>query len=236
MVLTQRVNWFVPALAGEGATRMRTPTMCRKLFRRDENGSVLVEVTVMIPIIFMVVLGSVDFLFAFYQWNAAAKAVQLGARLAAVSTPPANGLTNLSTAVAGSGALPSPVAAMPYFKVTCVAGTCSCAGTCTGVSGYTATAMNQIVYGRGSAACNDVTSVYNAGMCDFFPRIAPANVRIVYEQTGLGYAGRFGGPVPTITVSLQNLPFQFYFLGGLMGFGNIQIPASATTTGEDLSG
>ena len=213
---------------------MTTSTMARKHFARDDNGGVLVEVTVMIPILFLVVLGSVDFLFAFYQWNAAAKAVQLGARLAAVSTPVASGLAGLSTAVVGPGALPSPPAAMPYFKVTCAGGSCSCAGTCTGVGGYNATAMSTLVYGRGSTACNDVTSVYNAGMCDFFPRVAPANVRVIYEQTGLGYAGREGGPVPTITVSLQNLPFQFYFLGWL--FGPIQIPASATATGEDLSG
>ena len=67
---------------------------------------------------------------------------------------------------------------------------------------------------------------------------------ITYEHTGLGYAGRPGarptagepgGPVPTITVALQNLPFQFFFLGGLMGFGNITIPVMTTTTGEDLT-
>jgi len=60
-------------------------------------------------------------------------------------------------------------------------------------------------------------------------------VQIVYAQTGLGYAGRSGGPVPTITVSIQNLPFQFFFLGGLLGFGNINMPGLQTTiTGEDL--
>src|SRR5262249_39730597 len=121
-------------------------------------------------------------------------------------------------------------------------GTCTCSGTCTGVSGYNSTAMNQIVFGRGNTACSSVTSVYNAGMCQFFSRITPANVRIVYQETGLSYFPRAEGPIPTITVSLQNLPFRFFFLGGLMsffagsGFANIQIPASATITGEDLSG
>ena len=58
---------------------------------------------------------------------------------------------------------------------------------------------------------------------------------IEYRQTGLGYAGRPGGPVPTITVRLQGIPFEFHFLGGLLGFANIQIPATTTTiTGEDL--
>lgn len=200
---------------------------------RDEAGGVLVEVTVLIPILFVFLLGSIDFLFAFYQWNAAAKAVEMGVRIAAVSTPVVNGLNGLG---ATSGSTTSPPPAMPYFKVTCSgAGSCSCTGTCTGVAGYNTAPMNAIVYGRGSAACGDVTSVYNAGMCDFFSRVTPANVRVVYEQTGLGYSGR-PYPIPTVTVSLQNLPFQFYFLSGLMvpHFGNIQIPASATMTGEDL--
>jgi hypothetical protein len=76
-------------------------------------------------------------------------------------------------------------------------------------------------------------------MCDIFSKITPANVRIVYTQpaapAGLGFAGRPGGPVPTIKISLQNIPFRFFFLGGLLGFRNIQIPGATTTmTSEDL--
>jgi TadE-like protein len=204
---------------------------------RDESGAVLVEATVMMAIVFTFVLGSVDFLFAFYQWNAAAKAVEMGARIAAVSTPLANGLNSLSTSVLSSSLHLGDT--MPSFTVTCNAGGgggCSCSGTCSGVSGFNASALNDIVYGRGNAACGDATSFYDAGMCDIFPRIQPANVQIVYAQTGLGYAGRYGGPVPTITVSIQNLPFQFFFLGGLLGFANINMPGLQTTiTGEDLS-
>lgn len=204
---------------------------------RDKSGAVLAEVTVMMPIALVFVLGSVDFLFAFYQWNAAAKAVEMGARIAAVSTPLANGLNSLSTSVLSSSLHLGDT--MPSFTVTCNAGGgggCSCSGTCSGVSGFNASALNDIVYGRGNAACGDATSFYDAGMCDIFRRIQPANVKIVYAQTGLGYAGRNGGPVPTITVSIQNLPFQFFFLGGLLGFANINMPGLQTTiTGEDLS-
>ncbi|TIX52612.1 MAG: pilus assembly protein, partial [Mesorhizobium sp.] len=46
---------------------------------------------------------------------------------------------------------------------------------------------------------------------------------------------RLGGPVPTITVRLQNLTFQFFFLGGLLGYGNLTLPSMlSTVTGEDL--
>jgi TadE-like protein len=208
-------------------------------FTRDNNGGVLVEATIMITIMFVFVLGSIDFLFAFYQWNAATKAVQVGVRIAAVSDPVAKGLNGLSASVVSASLRPG--SAMPAFAVTCDGGTaiCNCQGACKAVGGYNDAAMRTIVFGRGSTACGDATSPYTAGMCDIFSKITPANVRIVYTQpaapAGLGFAGRPGGPVPTIKISLQNMPFRFFFLGALLGFRNIQIPGAATTmTGEDL--
>lgn len=204
---------------------------------RDNNGSVLVETTIMLPLMILFVLGSIDFLFAFYELNAATKAVQVGARIAAVSDPVASGLNNLTVALISASSRPGST--MPSFTVTCdgASATCSCEGACSGgIISYNATAMNTIVFGRGSSACGDATSLYTAGMCDIFRQITPANVRIEYKQpappAGLGYVGRPGGPVPTIKVSLQNIPFRFFFLG----FHNFQIPGLATTiTGEDLS-
>ena len=49
----------------------------RRLWR-DEAGGALVEATVLIPILFVFLLGSVDFLYAFYQWTAATKAIRSG--------------------------------------------------------------------------------------------------------------------------------------------------------------
>lgn len=202
---------------------------------RDQDGAILVEATVTMTVLLVFVLGSIDFLVAFYQWNAAAKALLVGARIAAVSDPVADGLNNLSVAVAGPF-MPAG-APMPSFVVRCdgAARTCTCEGACTGITGYNDAAMNTIVFGRGSSSCSDATSLYYAGMCDIFPRITVANVVIVYAQTGLGYVGRPNGPVPTISITLQNLPFQFYFLGGLMGLSKINIPAVASIGGEDLS-
>ena len=197
-----------------------------KRLRSDERGGVLVEATVMLVIIFTFVLGSVDFLMAMYQWNAAAKAVQLGARIAAVSAPVSSDLATMT----GVGGGVNPGDPMPDFTRVCDGAAATCSG-----GTFSATALDTIVYGRGSGNCTGATSYYNFGMCDVFNRIAPANVVITYTQTGLGYAGRPGGPVPTITVTLQNLPFRFFFLGGLMGFGNIQIAPIATETGEDMS-
>ena len=207
----------------------------RSLIRGDD-GAVLVEVTITMTIMFVFLLGSIEFLLAFYQWNAATKAVALGARIAAVSDPVVTNLGGLSMAVVGPAVLPGNP--MPYFAVTCDgrAATCLCTGACPGLGGYSEAAMRTIVFGRGSSSCHDATSFYDSGMCDIFPRITPENVMITYVQTGLGYAGRPAGPSPTVTVSLQNLPFEFFFLRGLSRFANIQIPAMTTPiTGEDLS-
>ncbi len=209
--------------------------MAMRRLWRDEAGGALVEATVLIPILLVFLLGSVDFLYAFYQWTAATKAMEVGARLAAVSDPVATGLNTIPTQVLSSTVAVGDT--MPDFQVTCASAACTCTrGSCPGMGSYSAAAMNTILFGRGSTSCFDAASYYTAGMCDIFPRIAAANVRIVYDQTGLGYAGRGAGPVPTITVSLQNLTFQFYFLNGLRRFANLAMPPFTTTvTGESLS-
>lgn len=201
---------------------------------REEGGAVLVEATVMMTIMLVFLLGSIDFLLVFYQWNLATKALQMGVRLASVSDPVAAGFDNLGIAIANS--LPAG-SEMPAFIVRCdgEALTCKCIGFCTGLGGYDEAAMDTIVFGRNSLSCSDATSVSNAGMCDIFPRITAANVTITYAQTGLGYVARPGGPAPTITIALQNLPIQFFFLGGLMKFNKINLTASTSAAGEDLS-
>lgn len=208
---------------------------------RDDQGSVLVEVSVMIPIIFVFILGVVDFLNAFQQWNAATKAVEVGARLAAVSDPLPSGFNSLAKAVVTAGTT-SAGNAMPAFKVDCDGATsaCTCTGSCTGVGGTIQTsAINTLLYGRGNTACVATpTSYYFAGMCNFFP-VTAANVEVIYAHDandGLGYAGRDDGPVPTITVKLKDVQFRFFFLGALMNFLNITMPSQATTvTGEGMS-
>jgi Flp pilus assembly pilin Flp len=207
---------------------------------RDEDGGPLVEVAIIFPILITVLFGGVDFMNALYQWNAAAKAVEIGARIAAVSDPVASGLNSIPENVLSSSVvLGSP---MPDFTVACDGGATACAcvnGGCDGMGAYSAEAMGFIVYGRaGKSACTPPASEYFAGMCNIFPLISPQNVTVVYAQTGLGYAGRSLGPVPTITVSLNaassktKLPFKFFFLP----FAAIDIPQVTTTiTGEAMS-
>ena len=210
--------------------------MAARTLQNDQRGAVFVELAILLPIVVTVFFGSIDLLYLLYQWNAAAKAVEVGARIAAVSDPVAAGLNGLSDQAVLNGTPPGGT--MPLFSVSCDGrlATCTCSGTCVGMAenSYSAAAMNRLIFGRGSTSCGENRSDHSAGMCDLLWSITSANVVVVYQQTGLGYAGRPGGPVPTITVSLQNMQFELFFLSPFLG-KSIAMPAMTTTiTAEDL--
>lgn len=202
----------------------------RVLFGRfggDARGAAAVEFGLIGGTLVLALMGIVEFGNAYWQWNSAAKAVQLGARLAAVSDPVSSDLKTWdgtsSTVAAGDD--------MPYFQRVCSGATASCSN-----GSYDVTAMRTLVYGRGNTSCPTAAQSY-PGMCMLFRRIQPQNVEIEYVHTGLGYAGRPGGPVPTITVRLTGLSYNFLILNGLLNFAPITMAGlSATATAEDMSG
>ena len=55
-----------------------------KAFRRDESGATIIEAAATMLTFFLILFGIIEFSFLYYQWNAATKAVQYGARIAAV--------------------------------------------------------------------------------------------------------------------------------------------------------
>jgi hypothetical protein len=198
---------------------MMTNLCARPALITDTRGTAMIEFSLVIGLLLLLTLGMVDFSFAFAQWNSVSKSAQMLARLAAVSDPVSSDLQTL-TGLEG-GALPGDP--MPTFERICRGATATCTG-----GTYDAAAMNDLVS--------------RAHMDSMFPQITATNVTIMYTYTGLGFAGRpgaagrAGGPVPTITVELSGLNFSFFFLNGLLGFGQIPIPPMTTTvTGEDLS-
>ena len=199
--------------------------------RKDESGATMVEFAIVCSLLLLVVGGLFDFMFAFWQWNMAIKAVERGARIAAVSNPVAGGLAAMNTVTTTRGD--------PYlagsFDCVCSGATSSCTGSC---GGFNAAALNTIVYGRGNgAACNKAAAnVYAIGMCNLSNLITTAKVSVEYSATGIGFQGKPCGPIPTITVQLQNVQFGYVFLRGLMKLTNATFPPVKTTiTGEDLS-
>ena len=200
-----------------------------KRFAGDTRGASMVEFSIIAFLVFVVTGGLVDFSYGFYQWNSATKALQQGVRLASISDPVDSSLKNWN-GLDVSGTVPG--GPFPNFTRVCSGASQSCSGG----GSYSSTAMNTIVFGRDQTTCGTVATDRTPAVCDVFRRVQPANVIITYQQTGLGFAGRPGGPVPTITVELKGLQFQFIFLNGLMGFGPITMPAMKTTaTGEDMN-
>lgn len=203
-----------------------------RAFRRDRRGATLVEGLLAFPVILLACAVIIEFGAAVIQYNQTVKAMQIGARQLAVSDPIATDYLTALTADYGSAqGGPVPVAAA---SASCGAGTTACATA----------PMNRLILGSDGRCDSDVGSSV-PGMCDMNQRITAANVRVTYYRSGLGYVGRPGGPVPTITVEVRNLSFDFLFLGAILrlaalggatGFsGTISIPVNPVTiTGEDL--
>jgi hypothetical protein len=214
--------------------------------RRDTVGAVMVEFALVLTLTLLLTGGILEFLFAFWQWNAATKAVERGARIAAVSDPiPSNLKTVWGNRPIPSGSSPGDRYPVNAFTITCT-GSGSTAGTtaatCTTPAGWTPALtgsganLRTIVYGRASTSCTDATNAYNPGMCDILPKITPANVIVTYSATGLGFYGNPGGPTPTVTVALTNMQYDYFFLRALSNIAFSVLPAiRATVTGEDLS-
>ena len=193
---------------------------------REQRGASMVEFAIIASLLFMVTGGIIDFSLAFYQWNNAVKAAQVGARLAAVSDPVSSDLKTL-TGLEG-GALPGDP--FPAFSRVCNGASSSCSG-----GTYDLAAMRTLIYGRGQTTCGTLGADGYPGMCDVYSRIAPANVIVTYTQSGLGFAGRPGGAVPTIKVQLTGINYSLVFIPIMIGSATMPMPPISTTvTGEDM--
>jgi TadE-like protein len=195
----------------------------RQKFLKGEEGAVLVEGLLVLPILVLVMAAFVEFGFAMFQWNQTVKAVQIGARQLAVSDPILadmaafdEDLTDLDAGVAVPAAI---------VTVSCGAGTTACDPT----------GMGRLISGSDGACDADLAGSVS-GMCDFFPLLSEENVRVTYQRAGLGYVGRPSGPVLSITVETFDMSFDFLILDALLGGNAIAMPRhSVTITSEDLS-
>lgn len=207
--------------------KRRTPVR----FLRSEDGVTMVEGVMVLPIVLLVFAAIIEFGFAVYQWNQTVKAMQLGARLAAVSDPLITDAqwTALEDAIK-AGAVPGdPVADPDSTPATqsCGAGTSACK----------ADEMDRLIHGS-DGICDPNVAGGTPGVCDFNEYINASNLRITYRNSGLGYVGRPNGPVVTVTVESVGLQFRLPLLSALPGVDadSFTIPAHpVTVTSEDLS-
>lgn len=181
-------------------------------FRRDQGGLALTEALLTLPIVLLMTAAFVEFGFVIFQWNQTAKAMQLGARLLAVSEPIHPDFAALG--VYPTGFDPGDPVPNDFTARTCGAGAVAC------LPGPDH--MDRLI----------------ARMQALNPRIKAENVRVTYARSGLGYVGRPGGPVVSITVESRNLFFNLPLVGALLGWdegSGIAVPANpVTVTSEDL--
>ncbi len=207
---------------------MSTHRQILRRFRRDESGTTLVELAILIPLFLLIFFALIDFGRMGAEYVMADKAMQLASRLAVVRLPACPGVPVSYT----RGAVP-PGSMPPRFGTSCAAGGSICANpgtiTCAGVAG-------------------DPTSdeIWTA-IAPLMPQgsdVGNLSFSYGYDQN-LGF---LGGPyVPVVTVEIQNLNFQFVTpLSGLAalatgGTGSgppatLPFPAmSMSLPGEDLN-
>ncbi|MDU8913275.1 TadE/TadG family type IV pilus assembly protein [Aestuariicoccus sp. MJ-SS9] len=201
-------------------------------FIRSEDGISMTEALIIMPIVLLVITAMIEFGILVLQWNQSVKALQVGARLLAVSTPLVDDYEDLGDfgGTIGEGEpVPSGVA-----STGCGAGApVACPSA----------RLNRLMTG-GDGTCEPTTPAIDrlVGVCDVAPWIRPENLQVTYSRAGLGYVGRPAGPVTTITLELKNQTFEFVLLGALLEyftggtFSNVPMPPNAVTiTSEDLS-
>lgn len=196
-------------------------------FIRNENGASAAEFSMVLPLLLLLLFGTIDF--GRFAWAVAMedKAVQTGARHAVATDMIASGLASYSFVTSGGVDQGTRVNSTKFPGVVCQSsgGTVSCScksgGTCSFPLTADTTAFNNLV----------------ARMAQIYPGLTAANVKVYYDWSNLGFAGDPNGPdvAPLTTVSVQGLNFTPFFGFGLRAA--IPMPQlAATLSMEDGSG
>ena len=195
-------------------------------FLRQENGTTMVEMAIILPVFLLVFIGLVEFGRMGAEYVMADKALQLAARTAATRPPACPGVPNLNMrGVVPAGTTP------PRFGTMCSAGGTVCANPGT-------------ITCSGDLTNPTVAEIWAATSVLMPTHATPANLSFSYSfDSNLGF---LGGPyVPVVTVEIQNLNFIFTTpltgLAALNGGGpvpgaTLPFPAMSTSLpAEDLA-
>ncbi|MGB3901056.1 MAG: TadE/TadG family type IV pilus assembly protein [Mesorhizobium sp.] len=176
-----------------------------RAFGRSDSGVALTEGLIVFPIVVLAISVCVEFGYVVYQWNTAAKAMQLGVRKLVVSQPV---IPNFGCIFASSS---DPTAAGQPVSADGISASCG-AGT------------NQ--------AC-DAAQITRLNLSRF--GIQNNQIRVTYQRSGLGYNGRPEGAVVTVRMDVVRTATNLPVVGALLNTAGISFPSfTVTATSEDL--
>ena len=196
----------------------------RRLFR-DASGASAAEFALVLPLLILLIFGTIDV--GRYAWslNQAEKATQIGARWAVATDMVASGLGSYRWATTGLIPQGTTVPQASFPTVTCQssggAASCTCASSCA----------------FGTAANNTAFNALATRMAQIYPGLTASNVVVSYSWSGLGFAGDPNAPevAPLTTVSLRNVNFAPF--SSFIFAGQVALPSFAYTLPmEDGSG
>lgn len=200
-------------------------------FARDTRASSAAEFALILPLLLILLFGTIDVGRLMWTWNRAEKATQMGVRYAVAADMVPNGLYSYSFVNGSTITQGDPIPQSSFGGASCLinagAVSCSCKTGATCPSPLVSSSANALT------AFNNIVN----RMRLFMPEIASTNVSVDYDYSGLGYAGDPNGSdvSPLVKVSLKQLTFRpilFRFFAG-----TITLPSfSAVLTMEDGQG
>ena len=183
------------------------------------------EFALVLPLMLLLLMGTIDVGRFMWEVNRAEKATQAGARYAVVTSPVSTGLINADF-VGGDIKAGDLMPADMLGKLVCTRSTCTCTACAVSVGSSVDTAKFDAIVSR---------------MQTMDPEIGADNVSITYRGSGFGFAGDQPGAAaetmeisPLVTVTLSDMSFDPMIL---LGLGNLTLPSFSTTLpAEDASG
>lgn len=198
-----------------------------RAFVEDRRAASAAEFALVLPLLLLLILGTIDVGLYAWQLNRAEKSTQIGARWAVATDMIASGLQGYSFASSGGIPQGTVVSASAFPGVTCQSSgagascTCAAGGSCAFPLTASSTAFTALVN----------------RMQQIDPHVSAANVVVTYGWSGLGFSGDPNGPdvAPLTTVSLRNMTYQ-PISTAIFGV-QVSLPTFAyTLTMEDGSG
>jgi Flp pilus assembly protein TadG len=162
---------------------------------RCRRAAAAAEFALVLPLLLLLLFGVIDAGRFLWEFNKAEKATQMGVRYAVVTDPVAQGLSTYSFAITDGIIQGNPVPIANFDNAACDSTTCTCTGgNVCGAITRNATAYNNI----------------RTRMAVIYPPIANSNVKIIYKNVGLGFAGDpdNSNVSALVTVELHDLAFQ----------------------------